>query len=219
MLKNIQSGLTKRQSDILSFVKKVIQDNGIPPTITEICHWFNFSSTNGVHQHLKALEKKGYIKKLNKGASRGIILLKSDETQSIEDNIASENIKKLTIIGNGKAQKPHSVFMSNKGTIHVDTSYFDLTDDHFAAIASDNGLSGSGITPGDILIVKDNKEQKEGDIVFALVNDLSVARRFHNNHNGFELRSDTKGFPKMSFSPNDPTVAILGKVCGVLKKL
>lgn len=211
------TGLTKRQSDILSYVKKVIQENGIPPTISEICNSFNFRSTNGVHQHLKALEKKGYISKLNKGCSRGIILLKSDES-TYDSNINSSNIKKLTIIGNGEAQKPHSVFLSNKGFIHVDSLYYDLTDGHFAAMASDNGLSGSGINPGDVLIVKDDKEQIEGDIVLALVNDLSVARKFHTNHHGFELRSDTKGFPKMSFEKNDPTVAILGKVCGVLKK-
>src|ERR1700731_2574006 len=53
--------LTDRQEKILSFIKKSIQDQGYPPTIREIGEHFGIRSTNGVNDHLKALERKGYL--------------------------------------------------------------------------------------------------------------------------------------------------------------
>src|SRR3989441_4395405 len=53
--------LTDRQEKILSFIKKSIQDQGYPPTIREIGQAFGIRSTNGVNDHLKALERKGYV--------------------------------------------------------------------------------------------------------------------------------------------------------------
>ena len=53
--------LTERQQKILTFIKKSIQDNGYPPTIREIGEAFGIRSTNGVNDHLKALERKGYL--------------------------------------------------------------------------------------------------------------------------------------------------------------
>src|SRR5260370_39885426 len=53
--------LTERQEKILSFIKKSLQDQGYPPTIREIGEHFGIRSTNGVNDHLKALERKGYL--------------------------------------------------------------------------------------------------------------------------------------------------------------
>src|SRR5437660_11281668 len=53
--------LTERQEKILSFIKKSIQDQGYPPTIREIGEHFGIRSTNGVNDHLKALERKGHL--------------------------------------------------------------------------------------------------------------------------------------------------------------
>src|SRR5258708_30903256 len=53
--------LTERQEKILSFIKKSIVDQGYPPTIREIGEFFGIRSTNGVNDHLKALERKGYL--------------------------------------------------------------------------------------------------------------------------------------------------------------
>src|SRR6476469_6215123 len=53
--------LTERQEKILAFIKKSIQDQGYPPTIREIGEHFGIRSTNGVNDHLKALERKGYL--------------------------------------------------------------------------------------------------------------------------------------------------------------
>ena len=68
--------LTKQQRKVLDFVKQDTKKNGMPPTRREISTSFGWASVNAAHQHLMALERKGYIKLLNGGKSRGIVVLK-----------------------------------------------------------------------------------------------------------------------------------------------
>jgi SOS-response transcriptional repressor LexA len=70
-----RKALTERQEQVLSFIRAYMREHGFPPTIVEICREFSFSSTNAATQFLLALEKKRYIKRTTKGASRGIQLL------------------------------------------------------------------------------------------------------------------------------------------------
>ena len=71
--------LTKRQQQILDLIKTHISDFGLPPTRADIARTLGFKSPNAVEQHLRAIEKKGFIKILS-GASRGIVLNDSSNT-------------------------------------------------------------------------------------------------------------------------------------------
>lgn len=131
-----------------------MQTNGFPPTIIEICREFDFSSTNAATQFLLALERKGYIKRTAKGASRGLQLLdehgqpvvmgalpataastsanslyppssyQASSTLSTAPRPLPESVKSLVMIGEGTSLNPMSVFLSPQGQVKVDTEFF-----------------------------------------------------------------------------------------------
>ena len=72
--------LTKRQEEILDLIKSHISDFGFPPTRADIANTLGFKSPNAAEQHLRAIEKKGFIKILS-GASRGIVLSESESDE------------------------------------------------------------------------------------------------------------------------------------------
>ncbi len=213
--------LTKRQSDVLNFIKNCISKESLPPTIQNICHKFGFASTNGVSEILKVLELKGYIKRISKGAGRGIIVIGEIEKQieSHQDEIfKDDNIKYLNIIGKGNAENPLSVFMNSIGQIAIDERHFNASGILFAAKVSDNGMNKYGIAKDDIAIIKQsNLAYIENGLTLALVNDQTIIRELIVNENDFELRASEKGYPKIKFIKNEDGIEILGKVIGLIK--
>src|SRR3954462_5748704 len=92
--------LTERQEKILSFIKKSIQDQGYPPTIREIGEHFGIRSTNGVNDHLKALERKGY---LMRGELKSRALSVIDGGHSGGGRLARISRPELSAVGEGEA--------------------------------------------------------------------------------------------------------------------
>src|SRR5512132_3769091 len=90
--------LTERQEKILSFIKKSIQDQGYPPTIREIGEHFGIRSTNGVNDHLKALERKGY---LMRGELKSRALSVIDGGRSGGSRFPRVSRRELSAIGEG----------------------------------------------------------------------------------------------------------------------
>lgn len=210
--------LTKRQHDVLNFLRSYSQKNGFPPTMQEICNEFKVSSTNGVSQMLDALEKKGYIRRQAKGISRGLVILDED-TKVQEQKLKSEGIVPITIIGDGTAANPFSPFMSPRGTVRIDTTYFGAEGTLFASIVEDDGMSGEGILRGDTVIVRQEQEIRDGDLVLALYNDVKLLRRYILQGGLVLLTPAAKGFPKIKTERRSTDTVILGVAVGILRKL
>jgi repressor LexA len=215
-----KTGLTKRQGDVLYFLKKRIQSEGMPPTIQEICTEFGFASTNGVSEILKALEKKGFLKRIAKGSSRGIQLTEPVQKiqQTTSQNSAPSFLKNVTIIGSGTAENPLSVFLSPEGQIAIDTRFYNFSGQLFAAIIPDDSMRDDGLFKNDTAIVIQNTQPESGKTVVALVHDQTYFRKLLKTSSGIELHASAKGFPKMKFEDGDPSLAILGEVVGILRK-
>ncbi|HYF03662.1 MAG TPA: transcriptional repressor LexA [Patescibacteria group bacterium] len=215
-----KTGLTKRQGDVLYFLKKRVQSEGMPPTIQEICTEFGFASTNGVSEILKALEKKGFLKRIAKGSSRGIQLTEPMQkmTASSAQNSAPSFLKNVTIIGSGTAENPLSVFLSPEGQIAIDTRFYNFSGQVFAAIIPDDSMRDDGLLKGDTTIILQNTEPENGKIVVALVHDQTYFRKLLKTSTGMELHAAAKGYPKMRFEEGDLSLAILGEVIGILRK-
>jgi len=218
----MSSGLTKRQSDVLYFIKQYITENKIPPSIKDICMKFGFASTNAVYEILQTLEKKGHITRGPKGTSRGIVLLgefkQKTTTQATPDPLY---IKQLTIIGEGNASNPLSVFMQSRGQLAVDTRVFSITSkqQYFAAVVPDDAVSPEGIKQNDYTIVAQSNTAHHGDIVIALMNDQTIIRTFYKKGKETELVASSKGYPKIKLSTKDTSIVILGIVKGVIRVL
>ena len=211
-------GLTKRQNDVFHFLREHIEKNGFPPTIQEICNKFGFASTNGVSQLLQALEKKGYIERVSKGASRGIRIL-DDSAKKTYKSLQVQGAKNITLIGDGQADNPLSVFLSPKGQMVVDGNFFSVKGQLFGSVAEDDGMSTDGIFQCDVVIVQQKQTAKTGQIVVCLVHDMKYIRRYTQTPNYTELAASAKGFPKLRFPEDDNSLAILGVVVGLIRKL
>ncbi|MFY8000197.1 MAG: transcriptional repressor LexA [Candidatus Kapaibacteriota bacterium] len=237
--------LTAKQHDVLRFLQDYTEERGFPPTMKEIGDKFSFASTNAVTQYLVALERKGYIRRSTKGASRGIQIvdfiphqpkhitqtapaLPSPMHRSLAPmlNHQYQSVKNVVIVGDGIAQNPLSAFLSPRGQIKIDTDFF-LPDgvspdapppQLFAAIVGDDGMSAESMREGDIVVAKQQFSALEGDIVVALFHDTLLVRRFVRMGGVSELEAATKTFPPISFHEGSGTVAIIGVVLGQMRK-
>src|SRR4030067_2425926 len=97
-----QSLLTKRQAEILSFIKTHIQYSGFPPTISEIQGQFSFKSPNAVQEHIKALVRKGQIRR-NPNQWRGLELMDFNKSRNEAPQYSTGS---LPLIGRGPAGRP-----------------------------------------------------------------------------------------------------------------
>src|SRR3954453_4056165 len=93
--------LTERQEKILAFIKKSIQDQGYPPTIREIGEHFGIRSTNGVNDHLKALERKGYLMR-GELKSRALSVIDGGKARATSFPKKSVPTRELSVAGGGE---------------------------------------------------------------------------------------------------------------------
>lgn len=212
--------LTKKQSDVLLFLKKYFVSENFPPTIKEIADNFKMKSQNQVQEILLVLEKKGYIERKTKGTSRGIKILDENITSKAnsETQISTKKNLDIPIIGKGNAENYISVFLNNAGKIEISEKMFKVIP-QFASRVEDSGLTKLGIMEGDLAFIKQSREIENGKIVIALVNEEKLIRLYHKrNENEIELSATQANFPKIKFHPTDPTIYILGEVVGVVRE-
>lgn len=245
---NQRKPLTERQQSIFLFIQRYSRQHGFPPTIQEICREFDFSSTNAATQYLQALEKKGYVKRTVKGASRGIQILDDDgspripvfheptmpqshtNTNNTPSNLnvqhiapKQESVKNLLIIGRGTSANPLSAFLSPRGQLTIDISLFSPTipdaTQFFAAIVEDDGMSAKGMQKGDIVIARQQYQANHGDTVVFQAQDITFVRLMKISGTISEFIASEPGFPGIPYRGNDAALSILGVVIGLVRKI
>ncbi len=203
--------LTKRQNQVLEFIRKYTIENQKPPTIREICKKFNFKSTNSAHSILKALEKKGYIQRTNfKSRNININNFKLNETPN--------EIKEIPLVSTFDSQNPFMMFANLSGTIKLDPKLF-AHSPLFALEVPDDGMQKYGIFKGDIAIVTQNPDIKNGSIVFAVVGTEGLIRYYKNENGEIYLIPSSRGYETLKFKEEDKTLWIGGEVSLIIRKL
>ena len=172
-------GLTKRQAAILRFVIESIRDYGYPPTIAEIGHQFGIASTNGVNDHLRALEKKGYIERSSK--ARGIHIM----PKAAAGLYANEAVM-LPLVGHVAAGQP--ILAEENIEDHVAVSGSIASSDAYCLRVHGDSMIEDGILDGDIVVVDQSREARTGDVVVALIGDEATIKHFHPHGGEIELR-------------------------------
>jgi len=210
-------GLTKRQSEVLHFLREYIQQHGFPPTIQEIQQHFGFSSSNAASSVLRALERKGYIVRIRKHCARSIQLVDEDSPSSVRQPASG---RQIMIIGDGSADNPLSVFLNPRGQIVIDPAFYSSDQPLFAAIVPDNALARDGIAAGDLVVAEQTTLFSHRSLVIGLLHTTLFVRRYLvQSDDHIELRASMKGFPPIKFTTGDPHIALLGRVIGIMKRL
>ncbi len=151
--------LTHKQRAIYDFVVDCVHRQGIPPSLTEIAEAFELASPSGVADHLRAIERKGYIRR-RRGVSRGIELVDISQRNAVPATAVE-----VPVIGSLPSRRPLS--MRRRGRRHL---MFDVRVAQRGAVAvrvNLQGLEGRGILSGDYLIVIRGATPRPGELALA----------------------------------------------------
>ena len=197
--------ITKKQTEILEYIKSQILNKGYPPSVRDICTAVNLKSTSSVHAHLETLEKNGYIRR-DPTKPRAI--------EIIDDNfnLTRREVVNVPLIGQVAAGQPLLA-------VENITSYFPIPaefipkEEVFMLNVKGESMVNAGIYDGDQIIVKQQSTASNGEIVVALVDDSATVKRFYKENGHIRLQPENDFMePIIVYS-----CAIIGKVIGLIR--
>ncbi|NLM44688.1 MAG: transcriptional repressor LexA [Clostridiales bacterium] len=199
--------LSKKQIEILEFIKKELATKGYPPSVREICEAVNLKSTSTVHGHLEKLEKKGYIRR-DPTKPRAIEVLDSNSYI-----FSKKEIVELPIVGKVTAGQPILAQENIEDTFPIPIDFVG-NKVSFMLVVKGDSMINAGILDGDYVIVQKQSYANNGDIVVALLDDEATVKRFFKEKNYFRLQPENPIYEPIITE----NLLIIGKVTGVLRK-
>jgi repressor LexA len=202
--------LTERQSEILKLVRELTEVSGFPPTRAEIARRMGFRSVNAAEQHLRALEKKGFLDILS-GASRGIRV--RDSKPPVK---GGPRLFELPLVGRVAAGSPILAEENLQGSYQVDPNMFTPRADYLLRV---KGLSmrDVGILDGDLLAVHRSSEARTGQIVVARLGDEVTVKRLRRRGHAVQLIAENPDFEPIEVDLREQEMAIEGIAVGVIR--
>jgi repressor LexA len=186
--------LTARQQEVLDFIAFKIGTDGFPPTIREIGDQLGIGSTNGVNDHLKALERKGYL--LRTGSkSRTCVPAPppAPPKKGSKTNVApirglnlDEDVVEVPVKGKIAAGAPIAAIDSREDSVRIDRFFLGKNKDVFALRVVGDSMIKDGINDGDFIFVRKQQSAPRGSIVVAMIDNEATVKRFY--HEGDRVR-------------------------------
>ena len=204
--------LTSRQKEIFNFIRSFIQKRGYPPSVREIGEHFDIYP-RAAFDHLKALEKKGYLKRQG-SMSRSIEILVFQGTEPGKNE--GPSIREIPILGRVAAGKPTLAVEHVEGTIPLPAEWAKGGEVFILKVKGDS--MSPYILPNDYVIVQSQSSADNGDVVVTLMGEEATVKRFFKRGRKIELRPDNKSWETIQIDEGAGEVKILGKVTGVFRK-
>jgi len=169
--------LTKRQKQVLDFIKSFKGKNGYPPSLEEIKKHLGLSSVSTAHYHVAKLEKEGRLKR-RKNEPRAIDLKEEKK----------EELIKISLVGTIAAGEPIEA-VEEPEIIKISKSQLPKSGKHYALQVRGNSMIDEGIFDGDIVIIRKQPVAENGETVVALINDNEITlKKIYREKNGFRLQ-------------------------------
>ena len=222
--------LTHRQREILDFISASILERGFPPTLREIGEHFQIRSTNGVNDHLKALEKKGHLRRedLKSRAMRPVlpdgsgevVPLRARATGSVEIVTPSDDLLDIPILGRVAAGQPILAIEQATDTVKVDRVLIGGHREVFGLRIVGESMIEDGIFDGDYVFVKKTPSASPGDIVVAMIEGEATVKRYYPEGDRIRFQpANSNMLPIIVRRSDFKSVDIIGIVVGVYRKL
>jgi len=193
--------LTKRQKQILDYIKKFIKDKNYSPSFEEIRRHFGFVSKSTVHHHIETLKEKGYLNR-----ARTIELSKDEKSSGIEE---------IPLLGTITAGEPIEAYPIPE-SITVSKNLLTKSGEHFALKVNGNSMIDEGIFDGDTVIIRKQPTVENGDNAVALINGSETTlKKIYKEKRGFRLQPANPALKPIFVK----TVDIQGKVVNVIHAL
>jgi repressor LexA len=192
--------LTKRQKEILDFIRSYRAEHGISPTQREIRETFHLSSFGTVQKHLKRLEEKGALSR-EWNRSRGI---------APKDEVSARGVPLLGSVAAGRPIEP----FPQEESIEVPSSLLGKGE-HFVLRVRGESMIDDGILDGDFVVVARREKAESGQTVIALVRGEATLKRYYNEGHRIRLQPANSAMKPLTFDARD--VMIQGVVTGLIR--
>ena len=197
--------ISKKQSEILEYIKEQILEKGYPPAVREICEAVHLKSTSSVHAHLETLEKNGYIRR-DPTKPRALEVC-DDSFQLVRNEMTS-----IPIIGTVAAGQPILAAENIEGYFPVPVDMVPNAETFILKVKGDSMIN-AGIFSGDQIFVERTNVARNGDMVVALVDDSATVKTFYKEQGHVRLQPENDTMDPIIVDDCD----ILGKVFGVFR--
>ncbi len=228
MAPDAPESLTDRQKAVLSFIQDHIEETGYPPTIREIGDHLGIKSTNGVNDHLKALERKGYLERKT-GKSRALKPMREPDGSPISDGEPSSpadvpemaaDAHAVPMVGRIAAGAPIEAIENTEDFLRVGEGMVGRDDDLFALEVDGDSMIEEGIFDGDYIFVRRQETAENGEIVAAMVDGDATVKRFYREEGRIRLEPANPNMEPIYVRADDGRAPqILGRVVGVFRQL
>ncbi len=197
-------GLTGRQREVLEFITRFKEDRGYPPTVREVAGHFGFKSPRAAHDHMKALERKGFLRS-EAGRPRTLEI------------VGSKSVQGIPMLGRIAAGAPILAVEEADEVLGLDPAFFG-SGRFFALLVRGDSMIGDHIAEGDMVILRAQETAEPGEVVACLVDDEATLKHYHPTTDGVELRSSNPAVPTIHLDDDDGPTRILGVMVGLVRK-
>lgn len=202
--------LTKKQGEILDFIKVYVANHGYPPTVREIAKKLKVNSPATIHSHLNKLAEKKYIKK-DDSKNRAIELLVDNEYLNKNESIVS-----VPLLGKITAGLPIEAIENPNDFFDVPSYLIPKNKEVYALNVSGDSMINIGIYDNDIVLIEKQNIARNGDIVVAMNDENEVTlKTFYKEKGHFRLQPENDTMEPIILN----NVTILGKAIGLYRKL
>lgn len=201
--------LTKRQDDVLKYIKKYVAKHGFPPATREIGAALGLTSPATVHTHIKKLVQKGYLR-TTKSKFRTIEVVGNNEYNM------PDNLVRVPMLGKVTAGSPIEAIEKPDEFFDLPVSLVPKEEKVFVLEVSGESMINKGIYDGDVIIVQEQKNARNGDIVVAMNdNDEVTLKTFYKEKDHIRLQPENDTMAPIIL----PNCTILGKAIGLYRYL
>ena len=225
--------LTKKQLDLLEFIHKRVQRDGVPPSFDEMKEALDLRSKSGIHRLITALEERGFIRRLaHRARALEIVKLpdamqgkagfnprviegdKPDSTPARAMPVAAGSLE-LPVMGRIAAGVPIAAISEVSHNVHVPQSMVG-PGSHYALEVKGDSMIEAGINDGDIVVIRETERADNGDIVVALVEDQEATlKRFRQNGRSIALEAANPAYETRVY--RDDQVKVQGRLVGLIR--
>ncbi len=221
-------GLTQRQQQTLEYIRHSINERGYPPTLREIGEHMGIRSTNGVNDHLRALERKGYLRREDM-KSRALKLVGESMDSAHSEPVVSpveiapandDDLISIPILGRVAAGLPLLAEENLVDTVRVDRMMIRGGRDVFGLRVAGDSMIEAGIFNGDYIFVRKQSTADRGEIVVALIGDEATVKYYFPERDYIRFQpANAQMAPILVRASDFRSTMLLGKVVGVFRRL
>ncbi|WP_114285078.1 transcriptional repressor LexA [Candidatus Halocynthiibacter alkanivorans] len=228
--------LTRKQLELLEFIQKRVQRDGVPPSFDEMKEALDLRSKSGIHRLITALEERGFIRRLAHRA-RAIEIVKlpeslgGDPTSGFSPRVIDGgraagagnttpvekmHVQELQVMGRIAAGVPIEAIPDGSYNIAIPGMMMSGRGSHYALEVTGDSMINAGINDGDIVVIRETSAAENGDIVVAMVQGYETTlKRFRREGGIITLEAANPSHPDRSFPEGE--VKVQGKLSGLIR--